>query len=98
VVGSVRRDDDRSDGDYNDDGWVDGLDYLVWAASFGMHNEVVVPEPGCGLLLQYFSRLKTEPPRAFCSGQTARCGSVLGRLGYNGVRGVFGSAVLSRLN
>jgi hypothetical protein len=31
----------------------------------------------------YFSRLKTESPRAFCSGQTARCGSVLSRLAYS---------------
>jgi hypothetical protein len=36
--------------------------------------------PGSGSL--YFSRFKTEPPRASCSGQTARCGSVLSRLGY----------------
>jgi hypothetical protein len=31
--------------------------------------------------LLYFSRLKTEPPRAFGSAQTAGCGSILSRLG-----------------
>jgi hypothetical protein len=78
-------------GDFNGDGKVDGLDYLLWAGNFDMgpNDSVAVPEAAsCALLilgttmLLYFSRLKTEPPRAFCSGQTARCGSVLSRLGY----------------
>ena len=38
-------DGDPSDGDYNDDGAVDALDYLGWAGDFGTHVATSVPEP-----------------------------------------------------
>lgn len=40
-------------GDYNNDGVVDGIDYLTWAGNFGQgpNEGVAVPEPGALAML-----------------------------------------------
>jgi hypothetical protein len=42
-----------ANGDFNEDKFVDGLDYLVWAGTFGQgpNDSVAVPEPGACVLL-----------------------------------------------